>query len=163
MAFLVYTFDAGRVTGAYDRREDIINLKEGEDMLVFEMEWDKTTDLLACYELSSDKQSLVNPHAGKTMDEQRAVVEAVDKERRVSSLVKGKTAEIKGEAKRRLEEIEWKKQRAKDLDIVNGNTDAMTAYLNEREAIRTANNAHEAVLAALTEESDIFAFDPKAF
>ncbi len=163
MAFLVYTFDAGRVTGAYDRREDVINLKEGEDMLVFEMEWDKTTDLLACYELSSDKQSLVNPHAGKTMDEQRAVVEAVDKERRVSSLVKGKTAEIKGEAKRRLEEIEWKKQRAKDLDIVNGNTDAMTAYLNEREAIRTANNSHEAVLTALTEESDIFAFDPKAF
>ena len=29
-----------------------------------------------------DKQSLVNPHAGKTMDEQRAVVEAEDKERR---------------------------------------------------------------------------------
>ena len=28
-------FDAGRVTGAYDRREDVINLKEGEDMLVF--------------------------------------------------------------------------------------------------------------------------------
>ena len=38
----------------------------------------------------------------------------------------------------------------------------MTAYLNE-EAIRTANNAHEASLLALTEESDIFAFDAKAF
>jgi hypothetical protein len=163
MAFLVYTFDAGRVTGAYDRREDVVNLIEGEDMLVFEMEWDKTTDLLACYELSSDKQSLVNPHAGKTMDEQRAIVESVDKERRLSSLVKGKTAEIKGEAKRRLEEIEWKKQRAKDLDMVNGGTTAMTAYLNEREAIRTANDAHEASLLALTEESDILSFDAKAF
>ena len=63
----------------------------------------------------------------------------------------------------RLKEMKWKKDKATDIDLINGNTNAMTAYYAEREALRVANNNHVAALEALTTQEEVDAFDPKAF
>ena len=56
---------------------------------------------------------------------------------------------IKARCKDSLQEIEWKKERAEETDLLNGNNAAMTAYANEKKAIRDGNNAKEVELEAI--------------
>lgn len=118
---------------------------------------------LTSYKLNAGKTALVDSHAGKTENErvelQRQEQEVVE----IQQMKEGKVREIKAEAKARLQDLDWKVQRATEEDLLNGNNAASTAVANEKKAIRDANNAHENALNALTALDDIKSFVTKDF
>ena len=80
-------------------------------------------------------------------------------------LKEGHRVAIKARAKDALEEISWKKERAEETDLLNGNNVAMTSYANEKKVIRDANNDREAALDAIPEGdwAAMNAFDPEDY
>ena len=97
-------------------------------------------------------------HAGKTETERETLQRQEQEVLEIQQMREGKVREIKAEAKDRLQNLDWKVQRATEQDLLNGNNAAMTAVANEKKAIRDANNAHENALNALTDLNDIKAF-----
>tara|TARA_B100002019_G_C21271303_1_gene602517 strand:+ start:2172 stop:2657 length:486 start_codon:yes stop_codon:yes gene_type:complete len=161
MAFFVYNRRDGRAVGPYETAQSF-TADEKRDVVI-EMEIDFSTDYLPCFKLSEDGLSLVNPHAGKTIEEQKQAVAAEFEVEELASVKEIKKQFIRSIAKEKLEDIEWKLDKAKDLDRVNGNNNALTAYYNERNAIRIANNAHEDALDALTDLQAVKDFNPGDF
>ena len=113
---------------------------------------------LTSYKLNADKTALVDSHPGKTETEREALQRQEQEVTEIAQMRSGKVREIKAEAKDRLQNLDWKVQRATEQDLLNGNNAAMTAVANEKKAIRDANNAHENALNALTDLNDIKAF-----
>lgn len=161
MAFFVYNKRDGHAVGPYETAQSFTADEERD--VVIEMEIDFSTDYLPCFKLSEDGLSLVNPHAGKTIEEQKQAVEEEEEVAEIANVKNIKKQFIRSIAKERLEDLEWKLDKAKDLDRVNGNNNALTAYYNERNAIRIANNAHEDALYALTDLQAVKDFNPGDF
>tara|TARA_B100000287_G_C20660092_1_gene789849 strand:+ start:2368 stop:2883 length:516 start_codon:yes stop_codon:yes gene_type:complete len=113
---------------------------------------------LTSYKLNADKTALVDSHSGKTESERETLQRQEQEVTEIAQMRAGKVREIKAEAKARLQDLDWKVQRATEEDLLNGNNSAMTAVANEKKAIRDANNAHENALNALTDLNDIKAF-----
>jgi len=113
---------------------------------------------LTSYKLNADKTALVDAHTGKTETERETLQRQEQEVTEISQMREGKVREIKAEAKDRLQNLDWKVQRATEEDLLNGNSTASTAVANEKKAIRDANNAHENALNALTDLNDIKAF-----
>ena len=113
---------------------------------------------LTSYKLNADKTALVDAHTGKTENERETLQRQEQEVAEISQMRAGKVREIKAEAKDRLQNLDWKVQRATEQDLLNGNNTASTAVANEKKAIRDANNAHENALNALTDLNDIKAF-----
>lgn len=118
---------------------------------------------LTSYKLNADKTALVDSHAGKTETERETLQRQEQEVLEIQQMREGKVREIKATAKDRLQNLDWKVQRATEEDLLNGNTAASTAVANEKKAIRDANNAHENALNALTDLDDIKAFVPSDF
>lgn len=120
---------------------------------------------LTSWRLNAAGDALIDSHAGKS-DEERVALNLAENEALVFAEMKeDKRGQIKAEAKAFLEEIAWKKERAEETDLLNGNSAAMTAYAQEKKAIRDANNAKEAALDAITTNDldAMKAFAPKDF
>ena len=130
---------------------------------VFDVDHDPATDYLLSYELNAAGTALVNPFAGKTIEEQTTLVEQRYENRKIDRQKGIKKHQIKILAKDAINELAWKINRAKDLDAVNGNTNALRAAYQEREDIRVKSNAAEAEVAALTSYEDVYNYDPKAY
>ena len=113
---------------------------------------------LTSYKLNADKTALVDSHSGKTETERETLQRQEQEVTEIAQMRAGKVREIKASAKDRLQNLDWKVQRATEEDLLNGNSTASTAVANEKKAIRDANNAHENALNALTELNDIKAF-----
>ena len=113
--------------------------------------------------MNAGKTALVDSHAGKTETERETLQRQEQEVTEIAQMRSGKVREIKAEAKDRLQNLDWKVQRATEEDLLNGNTAASTAVANEKKAIRDANNAHENALNALTTIDDIKAFVPSDF
>ena len=113
---------------------------------------------------SDDGNSLVRKFPGKTLEEQTELI-AQEKATIHFDLCKSNKRGLIGDhCNERLKEMKWKKDKATDLDLINGNTNAMAVfYYAEREAIRVANNNHVVALEALTTQEEVDAFDPAAF
>ena len=130
---------------------------------IFDVDHDPDTDYLLSYELNAAGNALVNPFAGKTIAEQTSLVVARELERKTAR-EKGTTKhQIKILAGEAIEALEWKINRAKDIDAINGNTNALRAAYQEREDIRVKSNAAEAEVAALTSYDEVCAYDPRAY
>ena len=69
---------------------------------------------------------------------------------------------IKMEAARRIEALAWKIERATEVDAVDG-TNTLAGVYAERAAIRTASNAHEDALNALTTLAEMDEFNLTGF
>lgn len=118
---------------------------------------------LTSYKLNAGKTALVDAHAGKTETERETLQRQGQEVLEIQQMREGKVREIKASAKDRLQNLDWKVQRATEEDLLNGNNAASTAVANEKKAIRDANNAHENALNALTTIDDIKAFVPSDF
>lgn len=164
MAFLVYRPQDNDVIGPYESTEDCLNDPGRPGNRVFEVaDFDASADFAAAFKLSDDGNSLVRKFPGKTLEEQRDLI-AQEKATLHFDICKANKKMLIGDyCNERLKEMKWKKDKATDLDLINGNTNAMAAYYAEREALRVANNNHVAVLEALTTQEEVDAFDPKAF
>lgn len=164
MAFLVYRPQDNDVIGPYESTEDCLNDPGRPGNRVFEVaDFDPTADFASAFKLSDDGNSLVRRFPGKTLEEQAELI-AQEKATIHFDICKANKKMLIGDnCSERLKEMKWKKDKATDIDLINGNTNAMTAYYAEREALRVANNNHVAALEALTTQEEVDAFDPKAF
>ena len=83
-----------------------------------ETDIDLSENLIAALRLDSDGETLVNAYPGKTKAEQRELNEAADllaaANRRKVEIVTG----IRAEVFARLENLDWKNQRAEELDFM---------------------------------------------
>jgi hypothetical protein len=128
-----------------------------------ETDIDLSENLIAALRLDSDGETLVNAYPGKTKAEQRELNNAADllaaANRRKVEIERG----IRAEVFSRLENLDWKNQRAEELDFAAGNNDATKAVQVEKQAIRDAGNAHVAALNVLSTIEDIDAFKSRQF
>jgi len=155
-----------------DQDEEVIPTKQhpdgvtGDDpnFIVIRQDLDPAVPLTS-WKLNAAGNAFEDIHAGKS-DEERVALNLAESEAILFAGMKDdKRGQIKAEAKAFLEEIEWKVERAKEEDLLNGNNAAMTAVANEKKAIRDANNAKEAALDAIpsTDIASMIAFQPKEF
>ena len=162
MAFVGYNKDTKGAFGVYSTEEEA--RKSGgcreSDLLVVEYDWQET-DYLPSMTVSDDGLTMSNRFPGKTIAEQVALIEEEDDQKRIDIEIEFKTEAIKMYAKVLLEEMRWMETRARDTDLVNGNSDAMNAYLAKRNLVRTESNEAEAKLNALTTIEDLRAFQVK--
>ncbi len=126
-----------------------------------EYDYDDTVEALDSLTLDSNKTTVVNRFPGKTLEEQKVLLTEEAIQNRIDTFKKDKRHNIKRCVKEVLEEVEWRQERAEELDALEGdgvNTRQakIAAY---RQAARDANNAHELLLNPLTTEAEIEAFD----
>ena len=163
MAYIFFTTEAGTIVpkNIWDTEAlDSGDLMSG-DYLV-EYDFDPTTEEFLSLALNDAKDTVVNRFAGKTKEEQQALLAEEAKQNRINSSKAVKVRRIKSLIADAIEPIEWRGERAEELDAIEGAgvTTRQTKVAAYRKAARDANNAHEAALLALTEEDDIIAFDP---
>ena len=63
----------------------------------------------------------------------------------------------------RLESLDWKNERAEELDFLAGNNDATKAVQAEKQLVRDAGNAHLLKLNELSTMEELNAFKPRKF
>lgn len=155
--------------------EDVNEIKQPKDLdtgtnddpnyVVIRQDLDASVPLTS-WKLNAAGNAFEDVFAGKS-DEERETLERETYSVPIgfAQLKEGHRVAIKARAKDALEEIAWKKERAEETDLLNGNNVAMTAYANEKKAIRDANNAKEAALDAITTNDweAIKAFNPDDF
>jgi hypothetical protein len=128
-----------------------------------ETDIDLSENLIAALRLDSDGETIVNAYPGKTKAEQRELNEAADlaatAARRKEEIERG----IRAEVFARLENLDWKNERAEELDFLSGNNDATKAVQAEKQLIRDAGNAHILKLNELSTIEEINAFKPRVF
>tara|TARA_B100001996_G_scaffold17146_1_gene14120 strand:- start:54 stop:617 length:564 start_codon:yes stop_codon:yes gene_type:complete len=120
---------------------------------------------LTSWKLNAAGNALEDAHAGKS-DEERVALNLAESQVLLFRQKKASDRRsIKAACKERLGNIEWKKERAAEEDLLNGNSAAMTAYANEKKVIRDANNDREAALDAIAEGdwAAMAAFDPEDY
>ena len=155
-----------------DQDDEVIPTKQhpdgvtGDDpnFIVIRQDLDPAVPLTS-WKLNAAGNAFEDIHAGKS-DEERVALNLAESEAILFAGMKDdKRTQIKAECKAFLEAIEWKVERAKEEDLLNGNNAAMTAVANEKKAIRDANNAKEVALDAITEGdmASMIAFQPKEF
>lgn len=162
MSFIVYNLTDDHAIGVYDTEQQALgNVNPSDKMFsVIEYEW-KETDYLVSIKLNADGVTLSNKFPGKTIEEQKNLIEIEDTATRIANTKKHYRKMIKLDAKDLIKALDWKKTKARDIDFVNGNSDAITAWLNERNSIRIKSNEAEVVLDALTTEAEVQEFNVK--
>lgn len=128
-----------------------------------ETDIDLSENLIAALRLDSDGETIVNAYPGKTKAEQRELNEAAElaatAARRKEEIEKG----IRAEVFARLESLDWKNERAEELDFLAGNNDATKAVQAEKQLVRDAGNAHILKLNELSTMEELNAFKPRKF
>ena len=130
---------------------------------VFDFDYDPAETNFLALQLNAAGDGLVNPEAGKSLEDQQAAVVARDQTNSMNLLKRLKKGEIKSQTAIKVKELKWKESKARDADAIAGNTNALRAYYQEREAVRQAGNAAETTLAALTTWDDVQKFDASDF
>ncbi len=161
MSFIVYNTKDNHAIGVYDTEQAAQNNVSVSDTtyIVVEYEW-KETDYLVSMKLDADGV-LSNKFPGKTIEEQKSLIEIEDAAKRLVEQVAFKTEKIKMDSADYINELKWKLTRARDNDLVNGNSDSMAEVLAEIDSIRSKSNAAEVALNALTTEEEVIAFNVK--
>lgn len=103
---------------------------------------------------------VVDRYDGVTDDEVREIDAARVVERQAEELQAARTAlvrRVKAEAAQRIATLDWKVERARERDALNGTKTLQEVYA-EREIIRLASNEAEAAIAKLASQEEILAF-----
>ena len=103
---------------------------------------------------------VVDRYDGVTDDDVREIDAARVVERQAEELQAARTAlvrRVKAEAAQRIANLDWKVERARERDALNGTKTLQEVYA-EREIIRRASNEAEAAIAKLTSQEEILAF-----
>ncbi len=144
MAYLIYSKKEQHVTHQldYDPREGAENIPNSElSYIVFEGEKiDTENDFITNYRLNAAGDGLENPYKSLSKADQlakfqddQAKVYAPKYQQHNVELIKSVTRSVlTGE----YGETAWKVERAKEVDLINGNNEAMKALAVEKQAIR---------------------------
>ncbi len=103
---------------------------------------------------------VVDRYDGVTDDEVREIDAARVVERQAEELQAARTAlvrRVKTEAAQRIATLDWKVERARERDALNGTKTLQEVYA-EREVIRQASNEAETAIAKLASQEEILAF-----
>ena len=103
---------------------------------------------------------VVDRYDGVSDDEVKKIDEERTQQKQADELQAARDAlviQVKTEAGERIANLNWKVDRARERDALNG-TDTLQVVYAEREAIRTASNEAEAAIAELTSFDEIRAF-----
>ncbi|MBF0326434.1 MAG: hypothetical protein HQL42_15380 [Alphaproteobacteria bacterium] len=103
---------------------------------------------------------VVDRYDGVTDDDVRRIDEERVVERQAEELQAARTAlvrRVKAEAAQRIANLDWKVERARERDALNGTKTLQEVYA-EREVIRLASNEAEAAIAKLASQEEILAF-----
>ncbi|EME70011.1 hypothetical protein H261_10692 [Paramagnetospirillum caucaseum] len=103
---------------------------------------------------------VVDRYDGATDDEVREIDAARVVERQAEELQAARTAlvrRVKAEAAQRIANLDWKVERARERDVLNGSKTLQEVYA-EREVIRLASNQAEAAIAKLASQEEIQSF-----
>ena len=103
---------------------------------------------------------VVDRYDGVTDDEVKKIDEERTQQKQADELQAARDAlviQVKTEAGQRIANLNWKVDRARERDALNG-TDTLQVVYAEREAIRTASNEAEAAIAELASFDEIRAF-----
>ncbi len=103
---------------------------------------------------------VIDRYDGVTDDEVREIDAARVVERQAEELQAARTAlvrRVKAEAAGRIANLDWKVERARERDALNGTKTLQEVYA-EREVIRLASNEAEAAIAKLASQEEILAF-----
>ena len=103
---------------------------------------------------------VVDRYDGVSDDEVKKIDEERIQQKQADELQAARDAlviQVKTEAGQRIANLNWKVDRARERDALNG-TDTLQVVYAEREAIRTASNEAEAAIAELTSFDEIRAF-----
>ena len=157
MAYLIYSKKEKHVTHQldYDPREGAPDIPDAElSYIVFEGEKiDTENDFITNYRLNSAGDGVENPYKSLSKADQlakfqddQAKVYAPKYQQHNVELIKSVTRSVlTGD----YGETAWKVERAKEVDLLNGNDEAMKALALEKKAIRDKGNAIEAEILAL--------------
>ena len=163
MAHIFFTTETGVIKpkNIWDLKPFESETLESGDYLV-EYDFDSTSEEFLSLTLNDAKDTVVNRFPDKTLAEQRALLAEETKQERIAMFKDVKTRRIKALVADAIEPVEWRAERAVELDALEGDgvTTRQLKVAAYRKAARDANNAHEADLLALTDEEDIVAFDP---
>ena len=163
MAYIFFSTEGGNIlpTNMWDT-----NPFEGESLdsgdYIVEYNFDPANEEISSLTLNDAKDTVVNRFAGKTKEEQQALLLLEAEAYRITQLKTIKTTRIKSLISDAIEPVEWRGERAAELDSLEGEgvTTRQKKVAAYRKAARDANNAHEVLLNNLTTEEDITAFDP---
>ncbi|WP_096701319.1 hypothetical protein [Magnetospirillum sp. 15-1] len=103
---------------------------------------------------------VIDRYDGVTDDEVREIDAARVVERQAGELQAARTAlvrRVKTEAAQRIATLDWKVERARERDALNGTKSLQEVYA-EREVIRQASNEAEATIAKLATQDEILSF-----
>ncbi len=103
---------------------------------------------------------VVDRYDGVTDDEVKKIDEERTQQKQADELQAGRDAlviQVKTEAGQRIANLNWKVDRARERDALNG-TDTLQVVYAEREGIRTASNEAETAIAELASFDEIRAF-----
>tara|TARA_B100000575_G_scaffold63193_1_gene48260 strand:+ start:12293 stop:12826 length:534 start_codon:yes stop_codon:yes gene_type:complete len=155
MAYLIYSKQEQHVTHQldYDPREGVED-SQNDTTIVFEGEKiDTENDFITNYRLNAAGDGLENPYKSLSKADQlakfqddQAKIYAPKYQQHAVELIKFVTRSVlTGE----YGETAWKVEKAKEVDLINGNNEAMKALAVEKQAIRDKGNAVEAEILAL--------------
>ncbi len=103
---------------------------------------------------------VIDHYDGVTDDEVRRLDAERVVERQAEELQAARTGlvrRVKAEAAQRIANLDWKVERARERDALNGTKTLQEVYA-EREVIRLASNQAEAAIAKLASQEEILAF-----
>lgn len=134
---------------------DLVSYGEG-----WVFEFDLGEDILpSSLTLNADKTAVVNLQEGEDFDTQLAFAEAEADLIVLENKRASKIKRIKSHVLEVLESIEWRSERALELDTIDGGTSRQLKVAQWKQAARDMNNAKEAEVAALTTIAEIEAYD----
>ena len=155
MAYLIYDKNEQHVITQLDSDPDAFLAPGAESChIVFEQEAvDQETDFLTNYRLNAAGDGVENPYKGLSKAEQlvkfqedQSKIKAVTSKKHLFQIIK---SEVKHKIEGEYSTSSWKVERASELDLINGNDDAMRALAIEKQAIRQRGADVEAELTAL--------------
>ena len=156
MAYLIYSKKEQHVTHQldYDPREGVVDASSDVDYIVFEGEKiDCENDFITNYRLNAAGDGLENPYKSLSKADQLAKFQDDQAKVYAPKYQEHALKMIKMEVKNVLEgdysNSSWRHEKATEVDLINGNNDAMKALALEKQAIRDKGNAIEAELKAL--------------
>ena len=156
MAYLIYSKKEKHVTHQldYDPREGVVDASSDVDYIVFEGEKiDCENDFITNYRLNAAGDGLENPYKSLSKADQLAKFQDDQAKVYAPKYQEHALKMIKMEVKNVLEgdysNSSWRHEKATEVDLINGNNDAMKALSLEKQAIRDKGNALETEIKAL--------------
>jgi len=153
MAYLIYNKNHKHVTHQldYDPREGV---EDSSTYIVFEGEKiDTENDFITNYRLNAAGDGLENPY--KSLSKADQLVKFQDDQAKVYApkyqehAIKMLKMEVRGVLEGEYGDTSWKVEKAKEVDLINGDNEAMKALALEKKAIRDKGNAIESEILAL--------------